>query len=85
MCSALLTDISPTDNPPPSATKSWAGEARRRVGRRADPELSPPETACSGDAVLRTSTQGKVPMGQWAGCHRGQHLTVSISTNDLHC
>jgi hypothetical protein len=27
-------DIHPTDNPPPSARKSGAGEARRRVGRR---------------------------------------------------
>ena len=27
-------DISPPDNPPPSARKSGAGEARRRVGRR---------------------------------------------------
>jgi hypothetical protein len=27
-------DIHPTDNPPPSARKSWAGKTRRRVGRR---------------------------------------------------
>ena len=27
-------DIHPTDNPPPSVRKSWAGKTRRRVGRR---------------------------------------------------
>jgi hypothetical protein len=61
-------DIHPTENPPPSARKSGAGEARRRVGRRrgAAPELRPPKSACAGDAVLRTSTRGTVPMGQCA-------------------
>jgi hypothetical protein len=53
---------------------------------RAAPELSPPKSACAGGAVLRTSTRGTVPMEQYDGCRRrGQHLTVSISTNDLHC
>jgi hypothetical protein len=28
----------------------------------AAPELSPPKSACAGDAVLRTSTRGTVPM-----------------------
>ena len=30
------------------------------------PELRPPKSACSGDAVLRTSTRVTVPMGQCA-------------------
>ena len=60
-------DIHPTDNPP-SARKSGAGEAQRRVGRRwGAPELNPPKSACAGDAALRTSTRGTVPMGQCAG------------------
>jgi hypothetical protein len=41
---------------------------------REDPELSQPKPGCSGDAVLCTSTQGTVPMGQYVGClHRGPH------------
>jgi hypothetical protein len=52
---------------------------------RSVPEISPPKSECTGDAVLRTSTPGTVPMGQCDGCHRGQYLTVHISTNDLHC
>jgi hypothetical protein len=80
-------DIHPTDNPPLSARKSGAGEARRRVGRRRGrpPSSTPPKSACAGDTVLRTSTRGTVPMGQDNGCHRGQHLTLHISTNNLHC
>jgi hypothetical protein len=31
------------------------------------PELNPPKSACAGDAVLRTSTRGTVPMGQCVG------------------
>jgi hypothetical protein len=55
------------------------GTTSRRTTTRAAPELSPPKPACAGDAVLRTSTQGTVPMGQCAGRrHRGPHLTVSI-------
>jgi hypothetical protein len=51
---------------------------------RADPELRPPKPACAGDVILRTSTQGTVPVGQCSPWQRGSHLTVSISTNDLH-
>jgi hypothetical protein len=58
-------------------TSSW-----RTTGSA--PEFSPTNSACVGDAVLHTSTRGTVPMGQCDGCHRGQHLTVHISTNDLH-
>jgi len=58
------------------------GTTSSRTTTRAAPELSPPKSACAGDVILRTSTRG-TPMGQCAGCHRGQHLTVSISTNDL--
>ncbi len=61
------------------------GTTLRRMTARAAPELIPTKSACDGDAVLRTSTLGTVPMGQCDGCYRGQHLTVSISTNDLHC
>jgi hypothetical protein len=59
-----------------------------RTTTGAVPELNPPKSACDGDTsytVLRTITRGTVPMEQFAGCHRGQHLTVHISTNDLHC
>ena len=44
---------------------------------RAAPKLSPPKSACAGDAVLRTSTRGTVPMGQCAGCHRGHDARVA--------
>jgi len=59
------------------------GTTSSRTTTRAANELSPPKSACAGDAVLRTSTRGTVHMGQCAGCYRGPHLTVSISTNDL--
>jgi hypothetical protein len=49
-----------------------------RTTTGAAPELNPPKSACAGDPVIRTSTRGTVPMGQCAGFHRGQHLTVHI-------
>ena len=61
------------------------GTTSSRTTTGGAPELSPPKSACAGDAVLRTSPRGTVPIGQYAGCHRGQHLTMHISTNDLHC
>jgi hypothetical protein len=64
-------NISPTDNPPPSARR--AGRERHEVesddnevGRTSN-ELSPPKSACTGDAVLRISTRGTVHMGQYTG------------------
>ncbi len=57
------------------------GTTSSRTTTGAAPELSPPKSACADYAVLRTSTRGTVPMGQCAGCHRGQHLTVHISTS----
>jgi hypothetical protein len=65
--------------------RGWRGTTSCRMTTGEVPELSPPKSACDGDAVFHTSTRGTVPMGQCAGCHRGQHLTVKISTNDLHC
>jgi hypothetical protein len=59
------------------------GTTTSRTTTRASNELSPPKSACSGDAVLRTSTRGTVHMGQCA--LEDKHLTVPISTNDLHC
>ena len=41
------------------------GTTTSRTTTRASNELSPPKSACSGDAVLRTSTRGTV-MGQCA-------------------
>ena len=61
------------------------GTTSRRTTTRTAPELSPPKPAYVGNAVLHTITRGTVPMGQCDGCHRGQHLTVHISINDLHC
>jgi hypothetical protein len=54
------------------------GETTSRLTTtRATPEYSPPKPACAGDAVLRTSTQGTVPMGHCAGCRRrGPQFTV---------
>ena len=42
------------------------GTTRSRTTTRASNELSPPKSACAGDAVLRTSTRGTVHMGQYA-------------------
>lgn len=42
------------------------GTTTSRTTTRASNELSPPKSACSGDAVLRTSTRGTVHMGQCA-------------------
>ena len=42
------------------------GTTRSRTTTRASNELSPPKSACAGDAVLRTSTRGTVHMGQCA-------------------
>ena len=41
-----------------------------RTTRREANELSPPKSACAGDAVLRTSTRGTVHMGQCPGLQR---------------
>jgi hypothetical protein len=60
-----------------SAQPTTRHRRRGRAGRErhdAAHELSSPKSACAGDAVLRTSTRGTVPMGQCAGCHRG-HVT----------
>ena len=61
-------DIHPTDNPPPSEKEERGGRGTTssRTTTGAVPELSPPKSACSGDAVLRTSTRVTVPMGQCA-------------------
>jgi hypothetical protein len=61
-------DIHPTDNPPPSEKEERGGRGTTssRTTTGAVPELSPPNYACAGDAVLRTSTWGTVPMGQFA-------------------
>ena len=53
------------------------GTTSSRTTTRAAPKLSPPKSACAGDAVLRTSTRGTVPMGQCAGCHRGHDARVA--------
>ena len=42
------------------------GTTTSRTTTRASNDLSPPKSACSGDAVLRTSTRGTVHMGQCA-------------------
>ncbi len=63
--------------------KIGRGTTSSQTTREAN-ELSPPKSACDGDPVLRTSTRGTVHIGQSDGCYRGHHLTVSISTNDLH-
>ena len=42
------------------------GTTTSRTTTRASNELSPPKSACSGDAVLHTSTRGTVHMGQCA-------------------
>ena len=76
-------DIHPTDNQPPLSLKSGAGEGSDDDGGGSRAQSA--KSVFAGDAVLRTSTRGTVPMGQCVGCHRGQHLTVHISTNDLHC
>jgi hypothetical protein len=56
---------------------------------REAPELNPPKSACSGDAVLCTSTRGTVPMGQCDGCHRGHisqctFLQMSYTAENPH-
>ena len=48
---------------PSSRARGWLWFRLRTT--RASSELSPPKSACSGDAVLRTSTRGTV-MGQCA-------------------
>jgi len=60
------------------------GTTSSRTTTRAANELNPSKSVCVGDTVLRTITRGTVHMGQCVGCHTGHHLTVSISTNDLH-
>jgi len=46
------------------------GMTMSRTTTRVANELSPPKSACDGDAVLRTSTRGTVHMGQCAGLPR---------------
>ena len=46
-----VQDIYPTDNPPPSEL-GWKGTTSSRTTTGAAPELSPPKSACAGDAVL---------------------------------
>jgi hypothetical protein len=52
--------------------KHLSGTTSSRTTTGAAPELNPPKSACAGDAVLRTSNRGTVPMGQCDGCHRRQ-------------
>jgi hypothetical protein len=40
------------------------GTTSSRTTTGAAPEFRPPKSVCAGDAVLRTSTRGTVPMGQ---------------------
>jgi hypothetical protein len=51
-----------------------------RTTTRAANELSPPKSACAGDAVLRTSTRGTVHVGQFlqhcAQCVQHQHANL---------
>ena len=44
--------------------RGWRGTTTSRTTTRAANERSPLKSACSGDAVLRTSTRGTVHMGQ---------------------
>jgi hypothetical protein len=45
---------------------------------------SQPKSVCVGDAVLRTSTRGTVPMGQCAGCH-GDSALGAIEDSISQC
>jgi hypothetical protein len=58
----------PNRQPATVGVEEWSGRGTTssRTTTGAAPELSPPKSACSGDAVLRTSTRGTVPMGQCA-------------------
>ena len=81
-------DIHPPNRQPVTVCEEervWRGTTSSQTTTGEAPELRPSKSACTGDAVLRTGTRGTVPMGQCVGCHRGQYLTVHISTNDLHC
>jgi hypothetical protein len=78
-------EYQPNKQQPLSAERGGRGTTLSLTTTRVANELSTPKSAYAGDAVLSTSTWGTVRMGQFAGCYRGQHLTVSISTNDLHC
>jgi hypothetical protein len=73
-----LTTLLPITSNRISTQPTTLHRRRGRAGRKrhdVESELNPPKSACAGDAVLRPSTWGTVPMGQCAGCHRGQHLT----------
>ena len=63
----------PTGYPPNRQPATVGAEERggkdttsSRTTTGAAHELNPPKSACAGDAVLRTSTRGTVPMGQCA-------------------
>ena len=69
-------DIHPTDNHPPLARRSGAGEARRRVGRRRGRLTSSVRQSLSA-LVMQSSAPAPMAQSTWDSAlgYRGQHLT----------
>jgi hypothetical protein len=79
-------EYEPNRQPATVCAESGAGEARRRVGRRRGRLTSGARQSLRA-LVMQSSAPAPGAQSTWDSAlgYRGQHLTVPISTNDLHC
>ena len=88
---SLPAEYQPNRQPATVCAESGAGEARQRVGRqrvgRRRGRLTSGARQSLRALVMQSSAPAPGAQSTWDSAlgYRGQHLTVPISTNDLHC